>query len=441
MSMLAIIETAHNNTWLQEKFLKKPYRVHGVMYLIFILQGFFYATPRELAQGLWNIFTLPDILMTDYIVIGGLGAALVNIGLAGLLALAPLVISKHEATGLTMGTLGVVIGMAFFGKNPLNMLPIILGGYLYSKYTGIPYKNCVLPSILATCLAPAVTQLSFIDHIPLELGITFGVIIGLFIGFIMAPLSAAMRKAHEGYNIYNVGFTAGLLGLVLFALFRHLSVDFHLLYFWSSGHNTELAIFLVIMSVYLILCGVLYKGENLSILGFMCIEADDNDFYSKYREKTYISMGILGLACFALMTVIRGDYSGPVLGGIVSVIGFGAFGKSLNNAATIAAGAILAAMTSMALTGTPFNHRRFLLAIFFSTCLSPMAKRFGVKWGLVAGFVHLALATNVGIFHGGMNLYNNGFAGGLTAMVLVPIIKFFEEQKAKKSEPQGASSD
>ena len=432
--MLAIVERVQNIDWLQEKFLKKPYRVHGVMYLLFILQGFFYATPRELAEGLWRIIILPDILMTDYIVIGGLGAALVNIGLAGLVAMAPMVISKHEATGLTMGTLGVVIGMAFFGKNPVNMLPIIFGGYLYSRYTRIPYKNCILPSILATCLAPAVTQLTFIEHIPLWLGITLGILIGLFIGFIMAPLSAAMRKAHEGYNIYNVGFTAGLLGLTLFALFRNFGVNFYLLYFWSSGHNTELGLFLLIMSFYLIACGVFSKGEKLSFLGLICIEADDYDFFTKHKETTYIAMGLLGLACFALMTVIRGDYSGPVLGGIVSVIGFGAFGKSMNNAAPIVAGAILGAVTNMAMTGLPFNHRRFLLAVFFSTCLSPMSKRFGVKWGMVAGFVHLSLATNVGIFHGGMNLYNNGFAGGLTAMVLVPIIKFFEEQKAKKSE-------
>jgi len=31
-----------------------------------------------------------------------------------------------------------------------------------------------------------------------------------------------------------------------------------------------------------------------------------------------------------------------------------------------------------------------------------------------------------------MNLYNNGFAGGVAAMILVPIIKFFAEEKAKK---------
>jgi len=422
-----------NNSWIQNQFLKRPYRVHGVLYLIFIIQGFFHDSPLEIAHGLFRIFTMPDILMTDYIVIGGFGAAMVNIGLAGLISLIPLVLSKHEPGGLTIGTLGVVIGMAFFGKNPLNMIPIIVGGYLYSRYTHTPYKNCVLPSLLATCLAPAVTILIYIEHIPLPLGLIMGILIGLFIGFIMTPLSAAMRKTHEGYNIYNVGFTAGLLGLTLFALFQHLGVNYYLLYIWSSGYDWELTIFLIILSLYFIGCGVLGKAEEVSVVDLVRIDADDNDYFKKYQEKSYIAMGILGVASLLFMIAVGGEYSGPVMGAIVSVVGFGAFGKALNNAAALVSGAMLAAFMSSLITDMPFNHRRFLLAALFSTCLSPLAKRFGLKWGLVAGFVHLALSTNVGIFHGGMNLYNNGFAGGLTAMVLLPIMKFFEEQKEKKS--------
>ena len=35
---------------------------------------------------------------------------------------------------------------------------------------------------------------------------------------------------------------------------------------------------------------------------------------------------------------------------------------------------------------------------------------------------------NIGYLHGGMNLYNNGFAGGLVAAVLVPIIESFRKE-------------
>ena len=283
---MVIIESIRNNEWLQEKFLKRPYSVHALLYLIFIIQGFIYDTPRGIAQGLWYIIVLPDILITDYIVVGGIGAAFVNIGLAGLISLVPLAVSKHEPTGLTIGTLGVVIGMAFFGKNPINMLPIIFGGYLHSVYAKVPFKNCVVPTLLATCLTPAVTQLAFIEHVPLWFGLILGMTIGLFIGFIMVPASAHMRKAHEGYNIYNVGFTAGLLGVMLFALFRHFGVDFYILYIWSEGYNTELTIFLIILSFYFVICGVLCKAEELTVKELVKIDADDNDYFKRYAEKS-----------------------------------------------------------------------------------------------------------------------------------------------------------
>ena len=414
---------------LQKHFLKKPYRVQAALFVIFIIQGFFYETPRGIAEGLWAIIISPDILVTDYIAIGGLGAAFVNVGLAGLITLAALSLSKHEPLGLTIGTLGLVTGFAFFGKNPINMLPVILGGYLYSRHMKIPFKNCILPAILGTCLAPAVTQLAFVPNIPTFAGILLGLMNGIFIGFIMNPVAAAMRKAHEGYNLYNVGFAAGLIGLCLFALFRNLGIDFADMNIWSSGYNRELALFLFILSFYFILCGFLGTGDKLSLKEIINLDAEDHDFYKKHVEKSYIAMGILGLSCLAFMFIIRGEYSGPVLGAILSVVGFGAFGKALPSAAIVVSGAMLAAFANFLVSGTPVNDRTFLVAALFSTCLSPLARKFGLFWGLAAGFLHLSLATHVGLFHGGLNLYNNGFAGGLTAMVLLPLISFLKSNK------------
>jgi len=411
---------------LQEKFLKRPYRVQGLLFIIFILQGFFYETPKGIALGLREIIINPDILVTDYIAVGGLGATFVNVGLAGLISLVALSLAKHETTGLTLGALGLVTGFAFFGKNPVNMFPIIMGGYLYSRYAKAPPKNCILPAILGTCLAPAVTQLAFAHHIPTWLGIILGLLIGLFIGFIMNPVAAAMRKTHEDYNLYNVGFAAGIIGLCIFALFRSLGIDFTLSNIWSGGYNFELALFLLILSIYFTICGILSLGDKLSLLEIIKIDAEDHDYYKKHAEKSYIAMGIMGLACLGFMFILNGEYSGPVIGAILSVVGFGAFGKALPSAAPVVAGAMLAALASFLIIGTPINYRGFLVAALFSTCLSPLSRKFGFKWGMVAGFLHLSLASHVGFFHGGMNLYNNGFAGGLAAMMLLPIIKLLK---------------
>ncbi|MCL2014799.1 MAG: DUF1576 domain-containing protein [Defluviitaleaceae bacterium] len=423
--------TKFENTrhWLHDNFLTKPYRVQSVLFLFFIAKGFFHDTPQGILLGLFHIVVSPDILVTDYIVVGGFGAALVNAGLSGLVTVAVLALAKHEPLGLTMGTLGLVVGIAFFGKNPFNMMPIILGGFIYSRFMGVPFKNCILPAVLGTCLAPVVTQLAFVPNIPAALGLIIGGFIGLFIGFVINPVAAAMRKAHEGYNLYNVGFAAGLIGLCIFALFRNFGINYETANIWSNAYNTELAIFLLMVSAYFIACGLLGTSENLTLLEIINMDSEDHDYYKKHAEQSYVAMGLLGLFCWFFMLIVDGTYSGPIIGAILSVIGFGAFGKGLAGAIPVVAGAMIAAIVNYTITGIPANSSNFLLAALFSTCLSPLTRRFGVKWGIAAGFVHLSLATQVGIFHGGLNLYNNGFAGGLTAMVMLPLISFFEQNK------------
>ena len=71
------------------------------------------------------------------------------------------------------------------------------------------------------------------------------------------------------------------------------------------------------------------------------------------------------------------------------------------------------------------------LALLLSTTLAPIAGEFGVLAGILAGFLHSSVALNVGIVYGGMNLYNNGFAGGLVAIFLVPVIQSIMDRRAR----------
>lgn len=62
---------------------------------------------------------------------------------------------------------------------------------------------------------------------------------------------------------------------------------------------------------------------------------------------------------------------------------------------------------------------------------APIAGEFGILCGVLAGFLHASVALNVGIVYGGMNLYNNGFAGGIVAMFLVPVIQSIRDRRAR----------
>ena len=64
-----------------------------------------------------------------------------------------------------------------------------------------------------------------------------------------------------------------------------------------------------------------------------------------------------------------------------------------------------------------------LISALFGTTLAPLAGRYGTAAGILAGAMHLTLVMNIGYLHGGVNLYNNGFSGGLVAAILVPILE------------------
>lgn len=72
-----------------------------------------------------------------------------------------------------------------------------------------------------------------------------------------------------------------------------------------------------------------------------------------------------------------------------------------------------------------------MLALLFSTTLAPIAGEFGILMGILAGFLHSSVALNVGIVYGGMNLYNNGFAGGIVAIFMVPVIHSVMDRRAR----------
>jgi hypothetical protein len=76
----------------------------------------------------------------------------------------------------------------------------------------------------------------------------------------------------------------------------------------------------------------------------------------------------------------------------------------------------------------PINSPSLIIAILFSTALSPIAGKYGWKLGVLTGFLHVCTVTNISYLHGGMNLYNNGLAAGIIAMVLIPIISIFQKE-------------
>ena len=105
-------------------------------------------------------------------------------------------------------------------------------------------------------------------------------------------------------------------------------------------------------------------------------------------------------------------------------MGFGCFGKHLRNIIPVILGACFGAF----LHHDSINSPSIILSVLFSTALAPISGKFGWKLGILAGFLHLNISTNIGYLHGGLNLYSNGLAAGFVAMILIPLITTFKKE-------------
>ncbi len=402
--------------------------VFPIVFLLFgLFMNIFIETPRiGLVEGFKEIIFSPTILITDFIEIGGIGAAFINAAIIGFFNLFLLRKYKMRINGLLIAAFLTLMGFSFFGKNVLNIIPIYLGGYIYTRYQKISMRDILLIIMFSTALSPIVSEIIFAGIIPFTVALPLGILVGLVIGFIIVPLSSHMLSFHDGFNLYNIGFTAGIIGTVLTSILRTFNIEINPVNILYIENNLYINVMLLFLFLYLIIIG-LYVNRHSNIDYFQIMKYKGRtvtDFtHLVGYGVTFFNMGIMGLICLGYVNIVDGVINGPVMAGIFTVVGFSAFGKHPKNCAPIVLGVILAAL----LIGNDLSSTGMIITVLFSTTIAPIAGTYGVFIGILAGALHLAIVTNIGIVHGGINLYNNGFSGGLVAGFLVPIIEAFRK--------------
>lgn len=387
------------------------------------------------AAGLLRILTARSLLLNDYLDVGGGGATLINAGLCGLVSIALMKLSGVSVNGPFIAAVYTVIGFAFFGKNIYNIWPILAGVLIYTRVQGIPYRNSLLVALFGTTLAPLVSFFSFVSMINGPMGITAGVIIGLAVGFVLPPLASHMLRFHDGYNIYNIGFTGGIVGSFFVAMFR--SFDFNVAPEVILVEHTTRFFELYFLLVFFALIGLglfMSRGKSDELLAATKrILGSTGRLVSDFVQignfpASLINMGVMGILSTLFVIVLGGEFNGPIIGGVLTVVGFAAFGKHPRNTLPVLVGVVLASLVKIWETTTTM----VIIAGLFGTTLAPISGQYGALAGVVAGFFHLSIVMNVGMLHGGINLYNNGFAGGFVASFMVPLLEAFSSREEKK---------
>lgn len=390
--------------------------------LILLVSAFVLDSPVNIFYGLIGIIQSPDILLTDYIAVGGIGAAFVNASMMGYVNILLLKRFKSKISGLSIAALLTVIGFSFIGKNIFNFWPIYLGGYLYAKMKDIQFDSILLHLMFATTLSPIVSEMMFGSYLFLPLGILLGIALGVLIGFVIVPISETIFKAHDGYTLYNVGLSGGILGTMIFSVLKSFDLIIETQDILSYEYDRLILISLAGLSLLLVVYGFLFESGTLREYKLLLKRSGQSpsDFLNDYQlGTTYINMGLMGFVSLLFVYFSKGIFNGPILAGILTVVGFAAFGKHPLNVIPVLIGVSLASYLKVWDTSSTV----VLIGGLFGTTLAPITGEFGFFAGLLAGFLHLSMVMNIGVIHGGTNLYNNGFAGGIVSIILVPVLR------------------
>lgn len=396
-----------------------------------LLASFLFNTPMEILEGSIIILKSPANLITDYFMIANAGAALFNAAVMTLISIAILWTNRIQLNGLYIAVIFTVAGFSLFGKNLYNSIPIIFGVCLYSRLRRQDIKKCLPVALFGTALGPLVSEITFNLNVPLQIGVPLGILSGMVAGFIMYPLSEHFKQFHKGYSLYNVGFTAGFIGAFFIAILRSFNIKIETVHLVSEGHNETFIYFLAFLFLTTFLWGLALNQWSLrGYARLLKLRVEDRDFIlCSGFGVTLINMSLLGILATLYVVLVGGQLNGPIIGGIFTVVGFGAFGKHIRNVVPIVLGVYLMGCFSFQNVAAT----SILLAALFGTTLAPISQAYGPIIGIIAGALHVTLAVNISYLHGGMNLYNNGFSGGFVAAALVPLLQSIAQRKTAKN--------
>lgn len=402
------------------------YVLMSLIVIFFAAAGLLHDGAAKTIEGLWALQLHSARLINDFTVIGGIGAALVNAALVGALSLILVAVNKVRLSGPTIAAVFTLMGFSLFGKTPLNIAPIILGVFIASRLVKKPFRNYIIIALFGTALGPLATFLvreaGFTGIAALAAGAAGGVAAGM----LLPALAMAMLRLHEGYNLYNLGLTCGFFGLFAASLLVAFGNDVAIKVIWNDAPSPLLTAIVPAVSLLLILWGLFLDGAAAALKGQAEIYRLSGRLPSDFMDSvspgaSLVNAGLLGAAGSLYIFIIGGDFNGPTIGGLFTVVGFATFGKHPRNTWPVALGVLAATL----LSGKSLTAPGPLLALLFGTTLAPLAGEFGPAAGFAAGFLHLVLVERTAAWHGGLDLYNNGFAGGLVAAFMVAVIEWY----------------
>ena len=397
--------------------------------------------------GLWKILSEPSKISANYFAMGGYAATFLNMGLVGLISLGLFVVFKGTPNNVSTLAVILTIGFGSWGINILNMWFSVAGVLLYGLVKKEKMGGLVNAMLFSTGIAPLITDLlvrypnaEVIGFNPL--GFCLALVVGAAIGFFLPAGLAHAPKVHLGFDLYSaalpIGMTAFLLNGILYK-----TMGISLPQALSDLDKASMSV--ASQSIANIFCLTVF---GLCIIFAFLLGCKPKDYWqlltdpdlvtnfsSTYGNATFLmNLGVYGLMILGYYNLIGANFNGITFGIIFCMLATCNSGTHPANVWPIMLGYYVASVVFgwlAPMLGGNFAYQINAQAICVGLCyangLSPIADKYGWRYGFVAAILHYLLVTSVPNMHG-------GFTAALICMILVPELdKFFRTKEARKA--------
>ena len=401
-------------------------------------------------SGFWKILITPCKVTTNYFSVGGYAATFLNMGLVALLSLLLFLVFKGTPNNASTLAFILTLGFGSWGINVLNVLPTMLGVVIYGLVKKEKLGGLVNAMLFSTGIAPLITEL-LVRYPGTEvigfnwLGLGLALAAGFVIGFFLPAGLAHSPKVHKGFDLYSAALPIGMTAFFLNAsLYKTMGLDVNALPLLSDMGVASRMTVNVFCCVVFGLCVVFAFILGCKPRDYWKLLSDPalvTNFSSTYGNATFLmNVGVFGLFILGYYNLIGASFNGVTFGIIFCMLATCNSGSHPGNVWPIMLGYAVASLVFgwfAPLLGGNFTFQLNAQAICVGLCyangLSPIADKYGWRYGFVAAVMHYLLVTSVPALHGGFCLYNGGFTAALICLILVPELeKFFKTKEERK---------
>lgn len=399
--------------------------------------------------GLWQIVSQPSKISTNYFAVGGYAATFLNMALVGYLCLALYALLKATATNVSTLAFILTLGFCSWGINILNMWPSVLGVVIYCLVKKEKLGSQVNAMLFSTGIAPLITDLMlrYPNAEPVGFnvaGIVLALAVGFCIGFFLPAGLVNSPKVHKGFDLYSAAFPVGMTAFFLQAtLYKTMGValpaapDAATL---QVASRLTVNVFCCAVFGICILAAFLLGCRPKDYWQLIVDPALVTNFSSTYGNAVFLmNLGVYGLFILGYYNLVGATFNGVTFGVIFCMLACCNSGSHPGNVWPIMLGYIVASTVFgwlSPLAGGSFsgavNAQAIVVGLCYANGLSPIADKYGWRFGFLAAVMHYVLVTSVPTLHGGFCLYNGGFTAALICVILVPSLERFAKTKEER---------